>query len=269
MWRARSKGQRRTHRHHAAGRLGSGALARGPAVRDGAWKAKVASVRSRNAVPGSAKQRVLSETRGARGDRPGFGTFGRYAETLAAQMPPDMRDAYEFTKGRRGLVPGPHRIWLANPRPSTTIVPSDEYRKHLTLMNVAIGIVTNLSTLGGSPPARTTAREDQRGAGPPARGHGGLLLRSRTTRGGSTMDGRNSRPFRPRAEGEKGVMPRLLFQMHSGLGACARMAADGPRASRRCRQATPRRRTSLSPAMRAPCRPAWSADRTADYGAGP
>jgi 4-carboxymuconolactone decarboxylase len=26
-----------------------------------------------------------------------------------------MRDAYDFTIGLRGLDPGPHRIWLANP----------------------------------------------------------------------------------------------------------------------------------------------------------
>ena len=44
-----------------------------------------------------------------------FGTFGRFIETPVGQMSPEMRDAYDFTIGLRGLVPGPHRIWLANP----------------------------------------------------------------------------------------------------------------------------------------------------------
>jgi 4-carboxymuconolactone decarboxylase len=44
-----------------------------------------------------------------------FGTFGRFRETPVADMSPDMQEAYEFTRGLRGLVPGPHRIWLANP----------------------------------------------------------------------------------------------------------------------------------------------------------
>ena len=48
-------------------------------------------------------------------DRTDFGTFGRFQETPVDQMSPEMKDAYEFTKGLRGLVPGPHRIWLANP----------------------------------------------------------------------------------------------------------------------------------------------------------
>ena len=42
-----------------------------------------------------------------------FGSFGRYAETPVGEMSAEMRDAYEFTKGLRGLVPGPHKIWLA------------------------------------------------------------------------------------------------------------------------------------------------------------
>ena len=78
-------------------------------------------------------------------DQPDFGTFGRFLETPVAEMPPDMKDAYEFTKGLRGLVPGPHRIWLANPTLSKTIVPTGEYyQKHSTLTKAEIEIVTNL-----------------------------------------------------------------------------------------------------------------------------
>ena len=60
-------------------------------------------------------------------DRSDFGTFGRYCEIPVADMPADMRSAYDFTKNLRGLVPGPHRIWLANPALSKTIVLTGEY----------------------------------------------------------------------------------------------------------------------------------------------
>ena len=76
-----------------------------------------------------------------------LGTFGRFRETPVADMPAEMRDAYEFTKGLRGLVPGPHRIWLANPTLSKTIVPTGEYyQHHSTLTKAEIEIVTNLIT---------------------------------------------------------------------------------------------------------------------------
>lgn len=76
-----------------------------------------------------------------------FGTFGRFRETPLAEMPGEMREAYQFTKGLRGLVPGPHRIWLANPRLSNTIVPIGQYyQKHSTLTKAEIEIVTNLVT---------------------------------------------------------------------------------------------------------------------------
>ena len=76
-----------------------------------------------------------------------FGTFGRFRETPVADMPADMKDAYEFTKGLRGLVPGPHRIWLANPALSKTIVPTGQYfQKSSTLTKAEIEIVTNLIT---------------------------------------------------------------------------------------------------------------------------
>ena len=76
-----------------------------------------------------------------------FGSFGRFIETPVDKMPSEMKEAYEFTKGLRGLVPGPHRIWLANPRLSKTIVPTGAYyQKHSTLEKAEIEIVTILIT---------------------------------------------------------------------------------------------------------------------------
>lgn len=80
-------------------------------------------------------------------DQPDFGSFGRFIETPVDEMPSEMKEAYEFTKGLRGLVPGPHRIWLTNPRLSKTIVPTGAYyQKHSTLKKAEIEIVTNLIT---------------------------------------------------------------------------------------------------------------------------
>ncbi len=76
-----------------------------------------------------------------------FGTFGRFVETPVDEMGPEMKQAYEFTRGLRGLVPGPHRIWLANPTLSTTIVPTGAYfQRHSTLSKAEIEITTVLGT---------------------------------------------------------------------------------------------------------------------------
>ena len=74
-----------------------------------------------------------------------FGTFGRFRETSVEDMPPAMKEAYDFTMSLRGLVPGPHRIWLANPELSKTIVPTGAYfQQRSTLTKTEIEIVTNL-----------------------------------------------------------------------------------------------------------------------------
>jgi 4-carboxymuconolactone decarboxylase len=74
-----------------------------------------------------------------------FGTFGRFAETPPEQMPAEMREAYDFTKKLRGLVPGPHKIWLANPKLSQTIVPTGAYyQTESTLTKAEIEIATNV-----------------------------------------------------------------------------------------------------------------------------
>ena len=75
----------------------------------------------------------------------GFGSFGRFAETPVGKMSPDTRDAYDFTLKLRGQVPGPHKIWLANPRLSKTIVPTGAYyQTESTLSKAEIEIVTNV-----------------------------------------------------------------------------------------------------------------------------
>ena len=74
-----------------------------------------------------------------------FGSFGRYAEVPVAAMSSEMKDAFEFTKKLRGQVPGPHKIWVANPTLSKTIVPTgDYYQKHSTLKKAEIEIATNI-----------------------------------------------------------------------------------------------------------------------------
>lgn len=74
-----------------------------------------------------------------------FGTFGRFVETPLEAMSPEMREAYEYTLGLRGLVPGPHKIWLANPTLSKTIVPTGAYfQRASTLTKAEIEIATNV-----------------------------------------------------------------------------------------------------------------------------
>ena len=79
------------------------------------------------------------------GDRSDFGSFGRYVEVPLEAMTPDMRDAYSYTMQLRGQVPGPHKIWLANPQLSRTAVPIGAYYQKLSSLSKAeIEIVTNV-----------------------------------------------------------------------------------------------------------------------------
>ncbi len=74
-----------------------------------------------------------------------FGSFGRYHETPVDQMSPEMRDAYDFTKQLRGQVPGPHKVWLANPKLSKTIVPTGKYyQTESSLTKAEIEIATSV-----------------------------------------------------------------------------------------------------------------------------
>ena len=74
-----------------------------------------------------------------------FGTFGRYHEVPVDQMSPDMKKAYDFTTKLRGQVPGPHKIWLANPKLSETIVPTGAYyQTESSLSKAEIEIATSV-----------------------------------------------------------------------------------------------------------------------------
>ena len=78
-------------------------------------------------------------------DRSASPSFGRYAEVPIAEMTREMRDAYDFTLRLRGLVPGPHRIWLANPLLARTIVPTGAYfQTSSSLTKAEIEIATNV-----------------------------------------------------------------------------------------------------------------------------
>jgi 4-carboxymuconolactone decarboxylase len=74
-----------------------------------------------------------------------FGTFGRFTETPVSEMPEEMRQAYYYTLKLRGLMPGPHKIWLANPALSQTIVPTGaRYQTKSTLTKAEIEIATSV-----------------------------------------------------------------------------------------------------------------------------
>jgi len=78
-------------------------------------------------------------------DTPDFGTFGRFIETPVDEMSTQMREAYDFTRELRGMVPGPHKIWLANPTLSKTIVPTGAYfQRESTLTKAEIEIATSV-----------------------------------------------------------------------------------------------------------------------------
>jgi 4-carboxymuconolactone decarboxylase len=72
-----------------------------------------------------------------------FGTFGRFVETPIADMSAETRDAFDFMKKLRGLVPGPHKIWLANPALLKAIAPVGAYfQTDSTLSKAEIEIAT-------------------------------------------------------------------------------------------------------------------------------
>ena len=75
-----------------------------------------------------------------------FGSFGRYEEVPIAHIEPEMKEAYDYTMQLRGIVPGPHKIWVANAALYQTIVPvGAHYQKKSTLTNAEIEIVTVLT----------------------------------------------------------------------------------------------------------------------------
>src|ERR1700691_1589145 len=91
---------------------------------------------------------------------PVFGSFGRFQETPKAEMSPDMKAAFDFTMKLRGQVPGPHKIWICNPKLSETIVPTGAYyQTKSTLSKAEIEIVTNVIN-GPCLPAYSTSEPE-------------------------------------------------------------------------------------------------------------
>jgi 4-carboxymuconolactone decarboxylase len=85
----------------------------------------------------------INEAKAILEDPEAFGTFGRFVETPVEHMPAAMREAFDFTMGLRGLVPGPHKIWAANPALLTTIAPVGAYfQSASTLSKAEIEIAT-------------------------------------------------------------------------------------------------------------------------------
>jgi 4-carboxymuconolactone decarboxylase len=78
-------------------------------------------------------------------DKSDAGTFGRFDETPVSEMNADMKSAYDYTIKLRGMVPGPHKIYLSNPKLLRTIVPTGAYfQTESTLTKAEIEIVTNV-----------------------------------------------------------------------------------------------------------------------------
>src|SRR5262249_36878372 len=95
--------------------------------------------------PGASTLQTHHEGEDHMSQFPDFGTFGRYQETPVDEMPSDMKAAYEGTTRLRGMVPGPHKIWVANPKLSQTIIPTGAYfQTESTLTKAEIEIATNL-----------------------------------------------------------------------------------------------------------------------------
>jgi 4-carboxymuconolactone decarboxylase len=78
-------------------------------------------------------------------DKSDAGTFGRFDETPVTEMNADMKSAYDYTIKLRGMVPGPHKIYLSNRKLLRTIVPTGAYfQTESTLTKAEIEIVTNV-----------------------------------------------------------------------------------------------------------------------------
>jgi 4-carboxymuconolactone decarboxylase len=74
-----------------------------------------------------------------------FGTFGRFAETPVAEMSEETRSAREAIEQLRGIVPGPHKIWLSNPQLARAVAPTGAYfQRDSSLTKAEIEIAVNV-----------------------------------------------------------------------------------------------------------------------------
>jgi 4-carboxymuconolactone decarboxylase len=76
-----------------------------------------------------------------------FGTFGRYTEIPLDQMTPEQRTGYDLEVKERGEVPGPHKIWIQNPKLLEIMIPMGKYfqQSHSSLSDAEREIVVNLT----------------------------------------------------------------------------------------------------------------------------
>lgn len=75
-----------------------------------------------------------------------LGTFGRYTEIPLDQMSPEQRTGYDLEIEERGEVPGPHKIWVQNPKLLEIMIPVGKYfqQSHSSLSDAEREIVVNL-----------------------------------------------------------------------------------------------------------------------------
>jgi hypothetical protein len=69
----------------------------------------IATTRERQDGADGLQRRAADTARGSRSKPRELASSGRLP---VAEMPADMKDAYDFTMKLRGLVPRPHKIWL-------------------------------------------------------------------------------------------------------------------------------------------------------------
>lgn len=75
-----------------------------------------------------------------------FGTFGRYTERPLEQMSDEERSAHDLVMKARGMVPGPYKIWLQNPKLTKAMLPIGlHYQGESSLSKGEIEIVVNLT----------------------------------------------------------------------------------------------------------------------------
>src|SRR5262245_16050084 len=75
-----------------------------------------------------------------------FGTFGRCNERPLDRMGDDEKKAYERVSKTRGMVPGPYKIWVQNPKLTEAILPMGlHYQGRSSLSKAEIEIVVNLT----------------------------------------------------------------------------------------------------------------------------
>ena len=73
------------------------------------------------------------------------GTFGRFVETPVKEMSAEMKSVYDYMLDVRGMVPGPHKIYLSKPKLLRAVAQiGAHFQTESTLTRAEIEIVTNV-----------------------------------------------------------------------------------------------------------------------------